>query len=272
MIIRVVLIDIRKASSPVASPRVRSRVRWGRRLAATAWKSSSGARATISTLKMKPAAAASTAARTKSAPELTRTCSREHHQQHRRGERAAAGEGELEPGLGRARRRRSGPRRWRAIANGSTVRLASGRDRDPERDRVDALGDPDRDRDREHQPRAALEHEQGRVEAELAPPGEEAAGVVGAAEAGEADDQHPVEDVAAVEQVLGDRPLEREQHDHREQRDGRPGSGPRSAARARCDSPTSSCSASVRESSCSIGRKSVAATTKFTDQRTTIVP
>ena len=50
-------------------------VRWGRRLAATAWKRSSGARATIRTLKMKPAAAASTAARTNRAPELTRTCS-----------------------------------------------------------------------------------------------------------------------------------------------------------------------------------------------------
>ena len=37
-------------------------------------------------------------------------------------------------------------------------------------------------------------------------------------------------------------------------------------------SPTSSCSASVRESSCSIGRNRVAATTKLTDQRTTIVP
>ncbi len=46
------------------------------------------------------------------------------------------------------------------------------------------------------------------------------------------------------------------------------------AIRSTCPlgSPASSCSASVRESSCSIGRNRVAATTKFTDQRTTIVP
>ena len=67
--------DIRKASAPVESPRARSRVRWGRRLAAIAWKRTSGARATISTLKMNPAAAAPSAARTNSAPELTMICS-----------------------------------------------------------------------------------------------------------------------------------------------------------------------------------------------------
>ncbi len=46
------------------------------------------------------------------------------------------------------------------------------------------------------------------------------------------------------------------------------------AIRSTCPdpSPTSSCSAIVRESSCSIGRNNVAATMKFTDQSTTIVP
>ncbi len=65
----------RKTSRLLSSPRARSRVRWGRRLAATAWKRTSGARATIIMLKMKPAAAEPISPRTKSAPELTRICS-----------------------------------------------------------------------------------------------------------------------------------------------------------------------------------------------------
>jgi hypothetical protein len=67
--------EIRNASSPRSPPRERSLVRWGRRLVATAWNSTSGARATISTLKMKPAAAAPSAPFTSSGPALRKVCS-----------------------------------------------------------------------------------------------------------------------------------------------------------------------------------------------------
>ena len=120
------LIDIRNASSPVASPRVRSRVRWGRRLAATAWKSSSGARATISTLKMNPAAAASTAARTNSAPELTSTCSESIISSTAAAKAPPRASVNSSPASVGPSRWDVGWRRWRAIANGSTVMLASG--------------------------------------------------------------------------------------------------------------------------------------------------
>ncbi len=46
------------AASASPPPRERSRVRWGRRLIAMPWKTTSGARASSSTLKMNPAAAA----------------------------------------------------------------------------------------------------------------------------------------------------------------------------------------------------------------------
>ena len=67
---------------------------------ATAWKRTSGARAIISTLKMKPAAAAPSVALTSRGPALRRVCSRDHDQEHSGGETAARGEGEL--GLTRA--------------------------------------------------------------------------------------------------------------------------------------------------------------------------
>ena len=50
-------------------------VRWGRMLVETAWKSCSGARAIISTLKMKPAAAAPCRPRMTSGPALRKACS-----------------------------------------------------------------------------------------------------------------------------------------------------------------------------------------------------
>ena len=67
--------DRRKASSPSPVAPERRRVRWGSRLVATAWKSCSGARAIISTLKMKPAAAALVVAFTSSGPAFRNACS-----------------------------------------------------------------------------------------------------------------------------------------------------------------------------------------------------
>ncbi len=94
------------------------------------------------------------------------------------------------------------------------------RDRDAERDDVDPIGDADGDGDREHQPRATLEHEQRRVEPELAPAGQESARVVGGAEARDPDDQHPVERGRAVEQVVGDRVAQDQHHHDRERGHG----------------------------------------------------
>ena len=65
----------RNSRSPSAVPLVWSFVRCGRMLVETAWKSCSGARAIISTLKMKPAAAAPWRPRMTSGPALRKACS-----------------------------------------------------------------------------------------------------------------------------------------------------------------------------------------------------
>ena len=100
------------------------------------WKSCSGARASISTLKMKPASAAPCEAADDQRPGVEEGLFAEHDQQHRRGEAAAAGEGEIlagasrpvPPGMAGSERRAVGSPRFfarRAKANGTTSRLTA---------------------------------------------------------------------------------------------------------------------------------------------------
>ncbi|MGB6425248.1 MAG: hypothetical protein WBF18_08225 [Solirubrobacterales bacterium] len=58
-----------------APPTEESRVRCGKSEVATAWNSSGGARTSIRTLKMNPAAAVPSSMRTNSGPPLSRICS-----------------------------------------------------------------------------------------------------------------------------------------------------------------------------------------------------
>ena len=170
--------ESRNVSSLVSPPVERRRVRCGSRLAATAWKRTTGARATISTLKMKPAAAAPGLSPDEQRPAVEEDLLGEHHHQHRGGEAPAAGEGELGDVGGRWRariarsalRRRSLRRPHAAPHGPGDDEQAQGRPGDDaEGHRVDALGDPDRDGERERQAPAAVDQQERREDVE--PPG-----------------------------------------------------------------------------------------------------
>ena len=95
------------------------------------------------------------------------------------------------------------------------------RRRDPQRDRVLAAGDADRDRQREAQPRDRLHQHESAEQPEALVPGEPAAGEVAGRVGERADDQHPVERVAAFEDVVDELFVQRQRDDQEHQREAR---------------------------------------------------
>ena len=119
------------SSSLPSSVEVWRLVRWGRMLVETAWKSCSGARAIISTLKMNPAAAAPCRPRAISGPALRKACSLNMISSTAAAKPPAVAQREL---LGLASRglrawprlRRFSLRPGAAKASGTTIRLSEG--------------------------------------------------------------------------------------------------------------------------------------------------
>ena len=215
------------------SPRAPSRVRWGRIEVCTAWNSCSGARAISSTLKVKPASAAPSAppsvALTSSGPAFRNVCSASMITSTATAKPVPlASENSGSPPGSMA----ATSSRWRASAPASSSVIGGrGRPRARERQRHHrqrhdrrgghaqrhhrlALGDAHRHGHGEQHPRAGLHQHQRAVQAEPAPAGQEAAREVADRVGQHRHDQHAVERGRAVEQVVLDRPLERQRGDH----------------------------------------------------------
>ncbi len=133
-------------------------------------------------------------------------------------------------------------------------------------------GESDRDADGEREPRADLDHQQRRVEAELPATGEEAARVVGEPEAEERGDQDPVEGVVVIEQLALDRPASDQQQITVATANSVVWMTAAERSASVVGAPCCARSASVLASSCSTGRKRVEASRKTTDQRITMSP
>ena len=191
-------------------------------LVETAWKSCSGARAIISTLKMNPAAAAPSKAADDERAGVEQDLFAEHDHQHRGREAGAAatsrtaGSSLGEAGIS------SAPRpgmpvasllALRAKAAGTTRRLSAGAATIPIATADWPFEDADRDEHREDRPEAGLGEDQRGEQAEAAVPGEVAAGEVAGGVEEDRGEVDPVEGFVAVQEAVLDRPAQRQRDD-----------------------------------------------------------
>ena len=213
-------------------------------LVETAWKSCSGARAIISTLKMKPAAAAPSMPRVISGPALRKACSLNMITNTAaanpppsfivKSDESAVSSASL-PGAaswGSGRRSCAFFAR-RSKANGTTIRLRGGRGDDPDRDpdwplsRLTATSTANRVR------KHGLGEDQRREQAEAAVAGEEAAGEVAGGVEEDRAEEDPVEGFVACEQAVLERPAQDQGDDREERAPARSGSSRRPASAGR---------------------------------------
>ncbi len=215
------------------SPRAPRRVRWGRIEVCTAWNSCSGARAISSTLKVKPASAAPSAppsvALTSSGPAFRNVCSASMITSTATAKPVplASENSGSPPGSIAAT-----SSRWRASAPASSslmgragARVRASASGTTARETIGAAAMPSATTDRPSaMPTATATANSTREQASIstsAPyspnrrrPGQESAREVADGIGQHGHDQHAVERGRAVEQVVLDRPLERQRGDH----------------------------------------------------------
>ena len=166
----------------------------------------------------------------------------EHDHQHRGGEAAAVRASRTPPPLGVASRPACGCACSRVCARRAKAKRddhqAERRGRRRSRSRPPTgPQQADRDQHREEGAEARLGEDQRREQAEAALAGEEAAGEVAGGVEEDRREEDPVEGFVAFEQVVLDRPAQRQRHDREEAPRGRAGSSRRPASAGRSVRP-----------------------------------